>query len=243
MLSVIIPMYNEKAVIADSIRALTQTLEVRAASSGYEIIIADDGSTDGCGDIARECARSLKPESGEIRVIAAEKNAGKGAAVRMGMKAARGDIAVFTDSDLAYGCDAVCDIAEALASSGTDIMIGSRAIHPKGYAGYTFVRKTASKLFVRLLSAGAGFSHTDSQCGIKAFTKKSSDAVFPLCTVNGWAFDFETLLIAGKMGFSVEEFPVYVINHRQSKINLIRDAVRMMRDVRQIKKRVDSMKI
>jgi len=176
-------------------------------------------------------------------VITAEKNCGKGAAVRMGMLASRGEIAVFTDSDLAYGCDAVCDIADALASSGSDIMIGSRAIHPEGYSGYTFARKAASKLFIRILSAGAGFSHTDSQSGIKAFSRKAADAVFPLCTVNGWAFDFETLLIAGKMGFSIEEFPVRVINHRESKVHLIRDAFRMMKDVRQIKKRVDSMKI
>jgi len=72
-------MYNEKTVIASSIRTLTQVLEEKAASSGYEIIISDDGSTDGCGDVARECARSLDLRHGTVRVITAEKNAGKGA--------------------------------------------------------------------------------------------------------------------------------------------------------------------
>jgi len=242
MLSVIIPMYNEKTVIASSIRTLTQVLEEKAASSGYEIIISDDGSTDGCGDVARECARSLDLRHGTVRVITAEKNAGKGAAVRMGMAAAEGDILLFTDSDLAYGCDCIVSMANALENSGSDILIGSRAIHPEGYAGYTFLRKLASRMFLKLLALGAGFSHTDSQCGIKAFRKDAAKRIFANCTVNGWAFDFEVLMIASKMGYSVAEYPVTVINHRESKINLVRDAVRMMKDVRRIRKRINGMK-
>ena len=243
MLSVIIPMYNEKTVIADSIRSITQALEAGTACFEYEIVISDDGSTDGCGDIARQCASELKLEKGTVRVIAAEKNAGKGAAVRFGMLEARGDLLLFTDSDLAYGCDAVIKMAEELNSSDRDILIGSRAIHPEGYAGYTFLRKLASKTFIKTLSLWAGFSHSDSQSGIKAFKKNAAKAVFEKCTVNGWAFDFEVLLIAEKLGYTVGEFPVTIINHRESKINLVKDALRMLKDVGEIKKRVKAMKL
>ena len=242
MLSVIIPMYNEKAVIDSSLRSLCAALEKNAASSGYEILVSDDGSTDGCGEIARACADSLDLEYGKVRVITAEKNGGKGSAVRLGMMAADGDILLFTDSDLAYGCEVITEMAEKLASSDSDILIGSRAIHPKGYEGYTFARKIASKAFVRMISLGAGFSHTDSQSGIKAFKRDAGKSVFSKCTVNGWAFDFEVLMIAEKMGYSVSEYPVTIVNHRESKINLVKDACRMMKDVRLIRKRVKRMK-
>lgn len=240
MLSVVIPMYNEAKIITDSIRALTEVLEVWG--SPYELIISDDGSKDGSGDKARCCASSLDLKNGCVRVITAEKNAGKGSAVRLGIAAAEGDIILFTDSDIAYGCEVIPVMAENLASSSSDILIGSRAIHPEGYEGYTFMRKVASRAFLRILAATAGFSHTDSQCGIKAFKRSAAKLIFEKCTVNGWAFDFEVLLIAKKAGYSVSEYPVKVINHRESKINLVKDTIRMMKDVSLIKKRVGKMK-
>ena len=93
-----------------------------------------------------------------------------------------------------------------------------------------------------MISLGAGFSHTDSQSGIKAFKRDAGKSVFSKCTVNGWAFDFEVLMIAEKMGYSVSEYPVTIVNHRESKINLVKDACRMMKDVRSIRKRVKRMK-
>lgn len=244
MLSVIIPMYNEKAIISSTVRSLTDALEKTTASSyEYEIILSDDGSTDGCGETARETIDKLSLSHGSVRVIRAEKNAGKGAAVRMGMLAAKGDILLFTDSDLAYGCDVIVKMADSLASSDADILIGSRAIHPDGYAGYTFSRKLASKTFVKMLALTAGFSHSDSQCGIKAFRRDAAHAVFEKCEVNGWAFDFEVLLVAEKLGCRISEYPVTVINHRESKVNLMKDALRMLGDVRKIKKRVKHLPV
>ena len=73
------------------------------------------------------------------------------------------------------------------------------------------------------------------------FRHDAAKAIFPLCTVNGWAFDFEALMIAEKLGYTIREYPVKVINHRESKINLMRDTFKMIRDVKEIKKRVDAM--
>lgn len=241
MLSVIIPMYNEKSVISSTIQHLTEALEETTVFDQYEIILSDDGSTDGCAETARKTIAELTLGKGTVHVLRAEKNAGKGAAVRLGMLAAKGDILLFTDSDLAYGCDAVVQMAEKLAASEAQILIGSRAIHPDGYAGYTPLRKIASKTFIRLLALTAGFSCSDSQCGIKAFRCEAARSVFSRCEVNGWAFDFEVLLLAHKLGYRVEEYPVTVLNHRESKVHLFRDAARMLRDTAKIKKRVNSL--
>ena len=236
-------MYNEKAIAKDCAAVLFERLESDAAacSYDYEIIFSDDGSGDGCGDIVRDFAASHSAQS-KIRVIASSQNEGKGSAVRRGMLESRGDYALFTDCDLAYGCDVIVDMLHAAEKQKCDLLIGSRAIHSEGYSGYTFARKMASKAFIKLLALSAGFDHSDSQCGIKLFSQGAAGEIFSRCTVNGWAFDFEALLIAEKLGFTIEEYPVRVINHRESKIHLLSDSLKMMSDVRKIKKRVSQMK-
>ena len=117
-------------------------------------------------------------------------------------------------------------------------MIGSRAIDPDGYKGYTFIRRLASKAYLKVLTVYAGFSHSDSQCGIKMFRGEAAKKIFSYCEIDKWAFDFEALLIAKKLGMKVDEHPVHIINHRDSKIHLISDSIRMMGDIRRIKKRV-----
>ena len=247
-LSVIIPMYNEKAIAAECAASLTKRLEKDAIAElyKYEIIFSDDGSTDGCGDAVREFASSQPLECGEVRVITSPKNEGKGNAVRRGMLTAKGDFILFTDCDLAYGVDSVVEMFHAASEihekdRSCCVMIGSRAIHKDGYSGYTFLRKLASRTFIFILSQTAGFSHSDSQSGIKIFKREAAREIFSLCTVNGWAFDFEALLIAEKLGYSIREFPVQVINHRESKIHLFSDTLKMVSDVKKIKKRVDGL--
>lgn len=245
-ISVIIPMYNEQKIVIDCAVSLIEELESAADFvSRYEIIFSDDGSSDGCGDMAAEFASSARAGAmmsrGEIRVIRSDENCGKGHAVRLGMLAAHGDISVFTDCDLAYGARAAVDIARELAQSWDDVMIGSRAIHPDGYRGYTPLRKIASKAYLRLLSVFAGLKFSDSQCGLKAFRGSSAAQVFGLAETNGWAFDLELLMLSSGLGMRVGEYPVCVINHRESKVRLLRDSLRMVRDVVRIKRRVKSV--
>lgn len=243
--SIVIPMYNEKTVAESCARELSDKLEDSASvlSFSYEIIFSDDGSSDGCGDIIREFAEKYPLKYGKINVVTSDKNCGKGSAVRLGILASSGDYVLFTDSDLAYGSEICVNMLMKLLSSYADVLIGSRAIADDGYAGYTFMRKIASKTYVKLLSIAAGFSHSDSQCGIKAFRGDSARKIFSFCEVNGWAFDFEVLMIAERAGYIIEEYPVRVINHRESKVRVVSDSIKMMRDVRKIKKRVNKLNI
>lgn len=229
--SLCIPMYNESSIIAETAKTLSTFMDEHFDE--YEILFSDDGSTDGSADIVKALSLPF------VRVIGYPENRGKGSAVREAMLAAEGDVVMFTDSDLAYGENVILEVAKRMtAENAPDVLIGSRNLSADGYEGYTFSRKLASKLYIKLLCAVGGLRVTDSQCGCKAFSKAAARAIFSNAEVNGFAFDFEVLLLAEKLGLSVGEFPVKVINHRASKVHLIADATRMLKEVSAIKKRV-----
>ena len=163
---------------------------------------------------------------------------GKGYAVRQGVLAATGDYILFTDCDNAYGTDAVKRLADTLVETGADIVVGSRNLSKDGYDGYTFIRKVASKTYLKFINVMAGFKLSDSQCGIKGFRHDAAKKIFKNCEVNRFAFDLEVLMIATKLGYRIAEMPVKIINHRESTVNLLQDATRMIRDVRKMKKRI-----
>ncbi len=233
-ISLIIPMYNESSIIADTAKALSAYMSENFES--YEIIFSDDGSRDGCGNIVRNLELPF------VKVVGYEQNKGKGSAIRNGVCHADGDFIMFTDADLAYGTDIIrtfYEIYEAdLNGHSFDMLIGSRNIHKDGYAEYTFLRKLASKIYIKVLCFVGGFKLSDSQCGCKAFSGETAHDIFSRCTVNGFAFDFEAILWADKLGYSIREVPVKIINHRESKVNVFKDSVKMLRDLMKIKKSV-----
>ncbi len=230
-ISVCIPMYNENRVIAQTARTLSAYMEENFED--YEILFCNDGSRDGCD---RTVAELNLPK---VRVVGYEQNRGKGYAVRTAMLAATGEVRMFTDADLAYGTDVIRRVADAFEDTpGTDLLLGSRNISKDGYEGYTFVRKIASKAYIKVLCLAGGFKLSDSQCGCKAFSGEAAEKIFRRCEVNGFAFDFEAILWAVKYGMTIREIPVRVINHGESKVHVIKDTFRMLRDLRRMKKRI-----
>ncbi|MBQ7357557.1 MAG: glycosyltransferase [Clostridia bacterium] len=234
--SLCIPMYNEEAIIADTARTLSEYMSENF--DDYEIIFSNDGSRDRCGDIVREMNLPC------VKVIENKQNMGKGYAVRAAMLEADGDVIMFTDADLAYGTDVIGRVRDGFSEKpDTKILIGSRNISKDGYEGYTFIRKLASKTYIKLLCLMGGFRLSDSQCGCKAFSGDVAKDIFSRCEVNRFAFDFECLLWASKLGIEIREMPVKIINHRDSTVNVWSDSFKMLRDVRKMKKRIKNAKI
>lgn len=241
-ISVCIPMYNESSVIADTAATLHEYMEKTFPPVGgkpdYEILFSDDGSKDGSADIVR----GLKLPG--VRVTGYRDNRGKGCAVRTAFLEAQGDVVMFTDADLAYGTEVIGRMYNEFSSNpGTDIVIGSRNLASDGYAGYTFVRRVASKAYIRLLCLTGGFRLSDSQCGCKGFSNAAVQRIFPRCEVNGFAFDFEAILWAVKMKLKIREMPVSVKIHGASKVHLIRDTFNMLGDLRRMRRRIEKSKI
>lgn len=230
-ISICIPMYNENRVIADTAKTLSAYME--AHYQDYELLFCSDGSTDGCD----QTVRSLNLPN--VRVIGYEQNRGKGCAVRTAMLAATGDVRMFLDADLAYGIDVIDRVFQFFAAGREEqVVVGSRNLQKDGYAGYTFLRKIASKTYIRVLGFVGGFRLSDSQCGCKAFYATAAQEIFSRCEIDGFAFDIETILWATKLEIKIAEIPVRVIRHSDSKVRLLRDTFRMLRDLIKAKKRI-----
>ena len=244
-LSVVIPVFNEKENILACYDELVKCFEAKLPEKkyDYEIIFSNDGSKDGCIELLEKYVEDKSLEHGKVIIHNEKVNSGKGKAVRLGVLDSSGDIIVYTDCDLAYGVDIIVEMLEKIQSGNADILLGSRAISQDGYSGYGFMRKLASKTYLKLLSFFAGFKHSDSQTGLKMFKGERGRKAFALCEVNGWAFDLEFLMISEKMGAVIEEYPVRIINHKKSKIKLVSDSLKMLRDVRMIKRRVKKLNV
>ena len=229
--SLIVPMYNEADIIESTARTFFEYLSVNFQD--FELLFVDDGSADDCGDRVRALGFP------NTRVIAYRPNQGKGNAVKTGMLAASGDLRMFLDADLAYGTGVIARAAELMERNpDKDLVIGSRPLHPEGYEGYTFLRKLASETYIKVLNLVGGFRLSDSQCGCKAYRGPAAEAIFSRTETKGFAFDFETILWAQKLGYGIVEMPVKIVNHRASKVNLVRDTFQMLGELRRIKTRV-----
>ncbi len=231
-LSILVPMYNEEKVAKQSAITLSEYFGNIYGYDDCEIIFCNDGSTDGCAEAVSSLSLS------NIKVVGYSDNRGKGGAIRYGVEKCEGEYIICTDCDLAYGCDAVQRMAKLLFEGKSDMIIGSRNISKDGYEGYTLLRKLMSKIYIKLICLLAGFSYSDSQCGIKGYRAESARKIFKHCKVDGFAYDFEVLILADKLGISISEMPVKIINHSQSdsKVRPISDGFKMAKDVLKIKK-------
>ena len=205
-LSIVIPAYNEAHKIARDIEAAGSFLVAQRISG--EIIIADDGSSDGTVDAARKIAALGDVE---VKVLQLE-HRGKGSAVRQGMKASRGEIAMFADSGVCIPFDDALAMIEGIRSGNCEIAHGSRKM--KGSVidrPQTFYRRVLSWGFRRtvLLYMNLPGHLTDTQCGFKVYRGNVARELYGQCRTDGFMFDLEILMRARKKGYRVCEFPVH----------------------------------
>lgn len=232
--SLCVPMYNESSIIGSTAKELYKYMTEHFGED-FEIIFADDGSKDGSADIVNNLNLP------NVRVVDYEKNQGKGCAVRHGVLASQGDLVLFTDADLAYGLDVIADAVEILEGGDYEVLVASRAKHKEGYEGYTFIRKLASRTYIKVLNLFGGIKISDAQCGFKGFVGEKARKIFSYCKTNNFAFDLEVILIAQRMKLKIYELPAKIINHRESKVNVLKDAMRMIREISKIKKNIKNI--
>ena len=231
-LSVVVPAYNEEERIGDTLSSLLAYLQARAFP--YEIIVVDDGSRDRTSQVVESAIRELD----NARLITYQPNRGKGYAVRQGMLASKGDVAVFTDADLSTPVTEI-EVALEHLQSGFDIVIGSRALAESKISRYQpQYRRVASRIFNFLRDGivGADISRfKDTQCGLKAFRGPVARELFGLLRINAFIFDVEMLYVAIKLGYRIHEMPVHWTDMPGSKVRLVRDTARMFRDLAMIR--------
>jgi glycosyltransferase involved in cell wall biosynthesis len=225
--TVIVPALDEAATIGATIDSIRGALQAITDGGGLEVVVVDDGSTDGTGEAALA--------AGADQVIVLPENQGKGAAVRAGVAAARGRTVAFTDADLAYSPDQLLRVIGAV-EEGWDVAVGNRRHHDTARVQGAGLLRDLGSRGVNLLAMGVLLSHPhDTQCGLKAFRSDAARTVFGLGRVDRFAFDIEVLHLVERHGFSVQEVPVQLRMGERSTVRLARDTVRLLRDLWRIR--------
>jgi dolichyl-phosphate beta-glucosyltransferase len=224
-LSVVVPAFNEALRLPAYLDEIVGFLEGRGEP--YEVIVVDDGSTDGTGAVVRELA-ARQPS---VRLVSLEHNQGKGAAVRAGMLMARGAARLFTDADGATPIAELKRLEPALAS-GADVVIGSRALVDPAVAVRTRPHRVVAGRIFHWLVAHLGVRGVrDSQCGFKLFTAHAAETLFGALRTTGFAFDVELLLRARAAGFRIVEVAVNWADQAGSKVGVLRSGPGMLGQV------------
>lgn len=225
-LTIVIPAYNEAHRLAEGMKRLDAAVDSGAVDLGRtEVVVVDDGSTDGTADQARKL---LAPYP-HHRVIRCPVNQGKGAAVRVGLHHAGGACTAFMDADMAIDPQAVPLLLDGLADS--DVVIGSRALAGSMVERRYVLRSVMGGLFNRLVTTGTGLDLHDTQCGFKGFRTPVGRLLFHLVPIDRFAFDVEVLALAHRLGFTVAEVPVHWKHVAGSTVHPLHDSLSMLADV------------
>ncbi len=226
-LSVAIPCFNEAERIGDSVRSTLDYLS--AESPEAELIVVNDGSTDGTSPIVREALAGAKIET---RLLENFPNRGKGAAVRTGLLAAKRPIALFFDADLSTPLSEIPKIIEPIASGDIDLAFGSRALNRKLIGiRQPWRREYAGRIFNLIVRMATGMPFSDTQCGFKAFRLDVCRTILEQAHTIGFAFDVELLFRAYRAGLRLREIPVRWNHAEGSKVHVIHDSLAMLREV------------
>jgi len=227
--SIILPAYNESARIAATLDKILAHATRR--DWNLEVIVVDDGSNDDTPGIVREYAR----KHAVMRLLENPGNRGKGYSVRNGMLHAKGEILLFSDADLSSPIEEA-DRLFAAIGEGADIAIGSRWVDRRlQIRRQPLYRRLFGRIFNLALRVILGLQFKDTQCGFKAFTRRSAQAIFPLQKIERWGFDPELLYLAKKFGFVVREVPVAWSHREGTRIHPVRDGIRMFGELLRIR--------
>lgn len=220
-LSVIIPAYNEEALIISTLDCLQSYLSARPES--YEIIVVDDGSR----DRTVESVQQLQKNNNQVRLLVNPQNMGKGFSIQKGVQESQGQIIIFTDADLPYELDAIHGFLQALRN-GCDLAIGSRVLPGSEVKGVPMLRYIAGQVFSWMVQAVLFHGLPDTQCGFKSFRAEAAKEIFRRVRIGGFGFDVEMLFIARKRKYTIRPVPVHMIEHRQrSRVRLLKDSFKM----------------
>ncbi len=232
-ISIIVPAFDEEDRVGDSIRDILKYLGECGAS--VELIVVDDGSRDRTSEVARfTCAEYPAIPSSVIRY---DENRGKGFAVKTGLLAAKGEIGLFSDADLSTPIDEMGKLLDPIRDGRYDVTFGSRALDRSLIGTHQpWRREQGGKVFNLVVRLMTGLPFWDTQCGFKAFKMDTFSPLLPLMEIERFGFDVEFLYVARFHGLRLLEVPVRWNNDDRSKVDVLRDSVRMFDEVRQIRR-------
>jgi glycosyltransferase involved in cell wall biosynthesis len=211
--SAVIPVFNDRDALQTAIPRSLGALE-EVAPSSFELIIAEDGSTDGTPDLVRERAAA----DPRVRLLHSDERLGRGRALNRAFAEARGTIVCYYDADLATDLRHLGELVGAIRG-GADIATGSRLL-PASEVERTGEREVASRVYNALVRLFLGSRVHDHQCGFKAFRRDRILALVPSVAAPHWFWDTEVLVRGQRAGYRVAEFPVVWRTGKRTTVRL-----------------------
>jgi glycosyltransferase involved in cell wall biosynthesis len=225
---VVIPAFNEAGTMVHTLRELRAGIDGLVPS--WEVRVVDDGSDDATASlVAREA--EVEPRI----ALQCEAHRGKGAAVRSGLLASRGELRFICDADLSMPVHEITRFLAAVPAE-CDVAIGSREGTGAKRIGEPVHRHLMGRAFNGLVRAVLLPGVPDTQCGFKLFTARAVQSIFPATTIDGWAFDAEALYIARLQGWRVKTIPIEWHYRDHSRVSTFRDPWQMLADVYQVRR-------
>jgi dolichyl-phosphate beta-glucosyltransferase len=222
-LTVIIPALNEEKRLPWTLNELDAFLKNWDINS--RVVVVDDGSTDGTARLTDR----FGPHFSTIRL---PQQRGKGNAVRTAMLRATGRVAAFTDADLPFDLGALQSGYECIRKGQCQVVFGARDIEQSAnIAPRRLPRRIATFMFREVVSRLVSREVTDTQCGLKLFSRQAALELFSRTTIDGFAFDAEVVLLTHLLKLPFRRIPVTLINEYGSTISLRRHALPMLVEV------------
>ena len=209
LVSIVVPTYNERQNLARLVASIDEHLKHRA----YEVVIVDDSSPDGTGDLARDLAKTYP-----VRLLSRPAKSGLGSAYRDGFKAAQGDLIFEMDADLSHDPRYLPALIEAV-ERGADVAIGSRYVADGRVVGWGAYRKLVSGVGNALAKLTLGLRTRDVTSGYRCYARHAADVV-QLARSDGYAFQVEALYLARRRGLRIAEVPITFENRTVGKSKL-----------------------
>lgn len=227
-LSIIIPAYNEETRLPDTLNKVGSFLDTQTYTS--EVLIVNNNSTDRTEEVIKDYC-SHYPNMQPLF----EEEPGKGAAVRCGMLLAQGEFAFMCDADLSMPIEELNNFLPPQLE-GIDISIASREAPGSIRYHEPHFRHLGGRLMNWLIQLFILPGLNDTQCGFKCFSAKAAKDLFNHQTLPGWSFDIELLYIARQRGYKIQEIPIPWYFHQESKVNAVRDALKILMDIQTIRR-------
>ncbi len=230
--SIIIPAYNEEKRLGNYLKEIIDY--TKKTDITFEILVVNDGSIDSTSKIVTNF-RNDYPDN-NIILIENTQNMGKGYSVKRGMLEATGNYSLFTDADGSTPIKEIEKLLDIVQDKKFEIAIGSRTIKGANVEKrQNIIRQSMGKIFNKIIKSLTGLKFEDTQCGFKLFTSAAKNKIFPLQKLNHFSFDVEILFIAKKNQIPIKEVPIRWINSPDSKVKIVKDSLKMFRDVFKIR--------
>jgi glycosyltransferase involved in cell wall biosynthesis len=218
--TVVFPAYNEADVLEDSIKKVIQNLD--SFTDSYEIIIAEDGSTDGTNKLAAMLAK----KNSHIKHIHGQKRLGRGTALKNSFKKSIGETLIYMDLDLATDLNHLKKLISAINTEGFDLATGSRLLS-ESKVNRSWTRNLASSSYNLIVRKLLGSKIKDHQCGFKSFKREPLLLLLDEVEATHWFWDTEILVRANLRGYKIKEIPVLWRSGKETKVRFFKDSVNM----------------